>query len=378
MPVRGGFVYEGEWVDAQGQRRRKHLAGAKADAERILTKILRDRDLELAGMSAEGGHAMPMEEVVAVYLGELAKNGPRAVKGARVLLDRIIPNLPAQVVRDVTPHAVSKWRNARIEAGMARKTANNYVVALKAALNFCVESRLLGVSPIASLALLPVGAADRVRTPRALSEHEIARLLGEASKADAARPEHFPREPMIRAFILTGARYGELAQATWADLDEDRRCILLRAETTKSKKERAIPIHRAFVEELLSLKAHARRVTGRTPHEGSPIFLSPQGKPCSRDASNFRRHLHGLFNAAGIPHTDHRGRVVNVQALRTTTGTRWARCADIRHTQALLGHSTPVLTAQCYTDLDVEDLRDAADRLPPLAGQPLTGRAAAP
>jgi len=64
----------------------------------------------------------------------------------------------------------------------------------------------------------------------------------------------------------------------WADLDLKENLLTLRAETTKSKKTRVIPIRAAFAEELRAPKVFYERVVKRLPTANDPIFLSPQGK----------------------------------------------------------------------------------------------------
>ena len=60
------------------------------------------------------------------------------------------------------------------------------------------------------------------------------------------------------------------------------------------------------------------------------------------------------------------GRKLDVHALRRTAATRLARAgAPLMHTQQILGHSDPKLTAAVYSHLEAEDLRGAVESLPP-------------
>ena len=59
------------------------------------------------------------------------------------------------------------------------------------------------------------------------------------------------------------------------------------------------------------------------------------------------------------------GRSIDVHSLRRTFGTMLARAGvPLTTTQRLMRHSTPVLTAQLYIDVEPIDMALAVDRLP--------------
>jgi len=337
------------------------LAATKADAERILAKHIRDRDLELAGMSGESGLSMPIAVLVDQYLGELrARAKTRTIEDARLALARLVKDLRLATVRDISKPALLRWRQERIAAGAANKTVNNQVGALKAALNLAVRLGQLQTSPLHGFSGLPVIGAHQRRRPRALSDWEISRLLAAALEHDRTRCG-VPREPLLRALILTGARWGELTRATWADLDVERATLTLRAETTKTGCERAIPLDSGLLETLV--------ITGRRfcAKPGSRIFLAPRGKPWPANTGPFRHYLHELLARCGIPIIDDSGRRVHVHALRHTFATRLARAGvPVQTAQLLTGHRTASVLLGIYTHLRVEESRKAIEGLPEL------------
>ena len=74
-----------------------------------------------------------------------------------------------------------------------------------------------------------------------------------------------------------------------------------------------------------------------------------------------------ILKEAGIPRIDTLGRKLDLHALRHTALTRMARAGvDLMKLRAIAGHSDPKTTAQIYTHLEVEDLRDAVDATPAL------------
>ena len=66
-----------------------------------------------------------------------------------------------------------------------------------------------------------------------------------------------------------------------------------------------------------------------------------------------------------IPKKDEAGKVIDMHSLRHTYCTRLARAGvPLQMAQRLMRHSTPALTANFYTHLDLCDKREALDLLP--------------
>ena len=376
VPVAHGVAWMATWCDASGKRRRRIVGATKAEAEAVLAKLIRDRDLERNGMGVERGASMSLEDLAAQYVRDLATRArPKSIDEARAGLARLARELGARTVRDVTAPAVLAWRARRVGAGAANKTANTELGYLKSALALALRLGQLVANPLAGLRGLPVGGRHQVRRPRALSDWELRRLFQAAEDLDREaenthpdappRPPPLPRAPLVRALALTGARWGELTSATWADLDPDRGTLTLRGETTKNARPRVLPLVPDLIADVLALPAIYAARLGRRPSPGSRIFLSPNGRPWDRGRQNFYRHLRDVFVRAGIPHKDELGRVVHVHALRHTFATRLARAGvPIATAQKLTGHRTPSILLSVYTHLDDEEIRGALEGLP--------------
>lgn len=375
-----GFAWMATWMDARGKRRRRVVGATKAEAEVVLAKLIRDRDLERNGMGVDRGASMLVADLAAQYVRDLATRArPKSITEARAGLDRVLAGLGARTARDITAPAVLAWRARRVAEGAANKTANTEVGYLKAALSLAVRLGQLAANPLAGLRGLPVGGRHQVRRPRALSDWELRRLFQaadeldrEAAERDSVRPENLrarplPRAPLVRALALTGARWSELTAATWADFDPERGVLHLRAETTKNARPRVVPLVPELRDLIASLPALYAERLGRRPSAGSRVFLSPAGKPWDRGRQNFYRHLRDVFLRAGIAHKDELGRVVHVHALRHTFATRLARAGvPLAVAQKLTGHRTAAILLSVYTHLDDEEIRGALESLPTL------------
>jgi len=177
-----------------------------------------------------------------------------------------------------------------------------------------------------------------------------------------------PQAPLWSFLLEAGSRWGETRLLTWGDVDLGKCLVVLRAENTKSRKQRAVPLSEGQVAELVRLRALQERVLGRLPNASDAVFLSPEGARWGWPTTNPMRILDRLLDRAGIAKIDTEGRKLDIHALRTTCASRMARRGvPLAITQRWLGHSDPKLTAQHYTDLGVEDLRAAVEAPSPLA-----------
>ena len=358
------------WTDETGRRRRKAIATTKADAERIRSEIIHRRDMAVAGLGSEAGQGELLSEVVAEYVSDLEPRvGPRHFKQVKSRLDGTVAALGEMRVRDLRPMHVVRIRNEAVTAGLSNRTANLVVTTLQSALRWAAENALIALNPIGHVRKLPESAEHRKVKRRPMTDEEIARFLA-ASEDDDEQCEllwdyvRVPQTPLWLAFLETGARYGELTRTTWADFDAKTRVLVLRAETTKSKKQRAIPLRDAMVERLMRLKALHETVHGRLPKASERIFLSPQGCPMPWHTANLSRVFHRLIKAAGIRKVDVQGRKLDIHALRHSAASRFARNGvPPMITQRIIGHSDIKTTMEVYSHLEAEDLRCAVDTL---------------
>jgi integrase len=360
-------VWRAEWTDASGKRRRIQLGSSRADAERALAKIVRDRDLERMGLKQEGNMNVPLEQVLDDYVADLETRArPRGVASMRQALKPVRRHFAGRRVRDINRAGVLSYRQARLGAGLARSTVNGEIDALHAALTFAARFDLIGENPIAGVPKLPVRPEHRRRTARALSEDEIARFLAAAEELDGATRDRFPRAPLLRVLIATGARWSEVTTLTWRDFDERDRKLHLRAERTKTGIGRSVPIGADTCAVLRALRPEIARITGALPGPDSRIFRRASGAPWGPGTSGLRNYFREALERAAIPRVTAEGRL-HVHAMRHTFATRCARAGiPIQQAQRLTGHKTLAILSGIYTHLEAEDVREAIAKLPPL------------
>ncbi len=316
--------------------------------------------------------------LVTEYLDDLkCRVSPRHHKNVKARLERTVAALQLADLRDLQPVQVLRYRNQQREEGVANRTANLVVDSLGAMFAWAVGCGLIQSNPLRNLRRLPDGAGHQRYRRRALTDAEIERFLAAAERDDAVTSATWwengggegdhrrhgvrvPQAPMWLAFLETGARWSELTRVRWVDFDLAQSTIVLRAETTKSKKRRVIPLRQRMVDALESLRALHERILQRTPTGADPVFRTPEAAHWMRPTNNAMRLFDRVLERAGIARVDDEGRKLDIHSLRHTFGSRLARNGvGLVQVQRLMGHSDPKLTAQVYTHLDVEDLRRA-------------------
>ena len=204
-------------------------------------------------------------------------------------------------------------------AGRSGKTLQNYCEALHALCAWCVERGYLLDNPLARLASFDTSPKSR---RRAMTGGEIRRLL------DSCAPK---RRTAYEVALLTGLRAEELRHLTAADLDVKRGGLQLNAAWTKNRRPGFQPLPQAF---LARLAQHAR---DKAP--GDALLFVP---------SHAARDLDKDLSKANIPKWTPDGKL-DFHALRTTFGTLAVESgANVKETQELERHSTPVLTMNRY------------------------------
>ena len=252
-------------------------------------------------------------------------------------------------VGEVSAQSFMTWR-AKIAPTISAKTLNEYQVSLNAFFAWLIVSDRVVKNPLAKVPSIET-RGETVHNRRAFSPAELGRLL------TACKPHH--RLPYL--FILyTGLRFREAWGVTWADIDLDSGTVSVEAGRTKDREKRVIPLHPALLEELREF-AKARRSSWT---EARRVFRNV--------FPSQRKGLKGDLAAARIDKRDTSGRVVDWHSFRKTWQTMGVNAGvNQRSAQAILGHSSPEMTAKAYTDVPSLELHREVSKLP-WFGTPIT------
>jgi integrase len=129
--------------------------------------------------------------------------------------------------------------------------------------------------------------------------------------------------------------------------------MLLRAESSKTKREWVIPIIEPLVLELEGLKANTEKRLGRRVLPDDQVFCVQRWNTSYKGEVTTVGQVSGFFRRI----KDETGVVVSPHRFRHTVGTKVAATGKIRDLQQLLGH-TDVRTTLGYVQPDIGVMRD--------------------
>lgn len=228
---------------------------------------------------------------------------------------------------EITPTEIEAMIAARIADGVSRATINRQRATLSKFFSWAMgRGYHPGPNPVKAV----VKFRESPGRTRYLTPDEAKRLV-------LAAAHHL--KPIILTALHTGGRLSELLALRWGDVDLDRRVLVFRRETTKSRRQRVVPID----DELLSVLKAMRPGAAQ-----EPVFdYNGRAMKNVRTAFETARHKVGLDE-------------VHFHDLRHSFAS-WAvmNGLDIYRLQTYMGHSTISLT-QRYAHLSGEFLQDGA------------------
>lgn len=190
------------------------------------------------------------------------------------------------------------------------------------------------------------------RVPKHHTEKEIEAMFDGIGLTSTNYFEETRNKAIIGMAALAGLRRGELINLKLSDINMETKQILVKAETSKSRKERWVPIvHRLdnLLTEYLKVREQHRKdgcqklwlsaVTGKELTESGLEFITKK----ISDIVGFKVRLHSLRHSYG-----------------TYT---YAGCHDIKAVQENMGHSD-LSTTILYVNALSQDKRHAAEMSP--------------
>jgi len=269
------------------------------------------------------------------------------VKDTSRRIARMVAETGWLTLADVTADSFVRWlsslKSSPKKTGpkkeISAKTRKEYQVSINAMLNWLVSVDRLARNPLAKLALVEI-RGKQVRPSRPFTEDELARLYAVCGE----------RALIYQFLVHTGMRKEEAHSLVWGDmhLDHAEAFAVIRAETTKDKEERRVWL-------IAELAAKLRAIRPAIVDKGKLVFPSlPHYETLCKD-----------LKRAGIEQRDATGRVVHFHALRKTFSTLGKNHGmDLEARQQTLGHSTPDMTTNKYTDHGASSSYKEAAKIP--------------
>jgi integrase len=327
----------------------KMLAQFQKDVDRIRTGVTTREELDRAQF-----HQTPLSDMLEQYRTKMVADGTSTphIENSLQKIRSMFSYCEIDSLAKIRREAVERWIANEINIKQrASGTINAYLKTVNAFVQYLVDIDVLPKHPLKQVRKLNV-ELDRRKQRRAMTKEEVERLLtatlsGKAKKV--GRPDE--RVLVYQLLLGTGLRSTELSLLTPSQIDFDRCMLRIEAAKTKNRKADILPLRPDLVQSLkkrmamLGIKAHER------------FFHHTQ--------CNLLEAFYADLKAAGIARIDSAGRCIDVHSLRKTFGTMLARAGvPLTTTQRLMRHSTPLLTAKLYIDVEGGDMKQALGQLP--------------
>lgn len=368
-----GGIYQrksdGLWVGAvhlgweNGKRKRKVVYGkTRADVAQKVARLLHDQAKGLPIKTKETRLGDFLDRWLADVVAPSVR--PRTCASYKTTVERHLkPALGGITLGKLTQDHVARMLRAKEAEGLSGRTVANLRVVLGIALHEAMRQDLVGRN-----------VAALVRPPK-VQPFEGQPLTPEEVTAFLSTVEDDRLGPMYATAILTGLRQSELFGLRWPNVDLDAGTLTVReqlrmvggtptwVEPKTKRSRRTVPLPVSLV---AILRAHRERQLRERAEAGARwkdhnlVFTTPLGTPL--DPSNVRKHFLARLGDAGLaPRRFH--------DLRHTTATLLAgRGVPQRTVMEILGHTQAATTANVYTHISTDTMREATDRLGDLFG----------
>jgi integrase len=293
------------------------------------------------------------------WIESKVKWSPKTRKMAEAAMKNLLPVLGKKLVVDIKADDIAKYRNARLETGVANRTVNIEVGCLRSVLK--KNGAWARLQP--HVDMLP----EREDAGHALAAEEESALLAECGKS-RSRLLH----PFIVLALETGSRYGTLRRLKWKNIDFANRCLTFGKDKTRAGSGRTIPLSQRAIE---TLQFWAQQFPNRQkehyvfPYEkcggagtddvfgftGSTVYESDPAKPFG----SLKVAWEAARKRAGLPH-------LRMHDLRHTAASRMMAA---RYPLPMIGKilgwrpGTLARMADRYGHFSVEEMRSAVESI---------------
>ena len=283
----------------------------------------------------------------AQYVRDNWKHSTQTTQGSFVRR-HILPHFGSMQLALVRPTHIVEFHSAMEANGLGRKTRRNLHAVLSKMFSYAHDLELIPSNPV-KRGIAP--KVENIEKP-ALGEEQLYALLDAVPVRNKA---------FYATLAFTGIRTGEALGLKWEDIDfadsilHVRRAIYRGRVTTPKTSGSIRP--RPMVPELRqALLNHKAMAVYTQPN--SYIFSSSSGRPMNSDM--LRRTLQDALRKLGIVFDQ--DRADGLHLLRHTSGSLvYRRTANVKVTQAWLGHSSSRVTLDTYTHLMNDEQKHAAD-----------------
>ena len=333
-----GTRYLVRWIEPEGGANRSKTFRRLEEARTHRAKLRQDLE--------RGEYSAPVkigyDEWVKRHLVDLRNSpdvdlAPKTIGGHAEALAALRQACRPKSPADITPKTIRRFRQNLTEKGLAARTVNKHIAAIRSALSYAVRAEVVHSNRL--LGPHRLFLREQRKPPRILEVGEVVALMNLA-------------EPRLRTVISLafyhGLRKGEIAYLQWQDVDlESKRLDIVSREgihRTKTRTNRSI----ALRDETAVLLSQLYSVRVNTfVFESPKAFYESSGKA-----------FVDLVKNAGIDHC-------TLHDLRKTCNTLMKDAGvSAEAAMQVLGHSSAQVNERFYTGILTEQQRIAVNALP--------------
>ncbi|BAV45851.1 Phage integrase family protein [Mesorhizobium loti] len=201
----------------------------EAEEKRVAEAARRERE-----NGASERRRKQFERVLARYIAARRRDGIRKVEEDRNDFKReCLPAWRGKAVGDIQSADVMAVLEKINKRGATRQ-ALNMAQKIGTFFNWCVDDELIAASPFrAKKVRTTIG--EKTSRDRVLSDAEIGALWTATAAGDVY-------SAVYRLLLLTGQRLNDIAQASWSEIDLDRKTLTVPAARFKSGRDHVVPL----------------------------------------------------------------------------------------------------------------------------------------
>ena len=225
---------------------------------------------------------------------------------------------------------------------------SHWLIALRSWFTWLTRERLIPMNPTTEMQL----PREEKRLPRhSLTESEAEAIL---DQIDVETIFGLRDRAMLETFYSTGIRRRELGRLELADIDRERKTLMIRSG--KGRKDRVVPIHTralGWIDQYLARSRPELLLNQRS----RVLFVTKTGRPMHPNQLSMlvRRYVEraGIAKPGGCHLFRHSAATLMLEG-----------DADIRYIQAMLGHAS-LNTTEIYTHVSIQKLCEVHARTHP-------------
>ncbi|MCZ6688642.1 MAG: tyrosine-type recombinase/integrase [Planctomycetota bacterium] len=360
IPSRGreGFRLAWSW---QGHRHWRYAGLTRKEAERKARSLQVDLD-----------RGVPHDEAVAKVWGDTPKGeltfreaAKHYLAGAESRLrPRTIYNLSHRLrlilqaawgdapLASITVPDIERWRDGRKREGIAVSTCNRDLDAIRGVLSWAEARGYVPSNPARKVKAF----SEKGRERRMYLTIEEAALFLQAAQDEG--------DALVQRFLIvalrTGARRGELLSLEWRDVPINRAEMTIRAEVSKSRKTRIVPLGKTAIETFRQLRGGEKIIKA----DGTDPVFSENGKPLTvcRLRYHFRKIRTRMAKVDGFP-AEKLSELVIHSLRHTFCSLALQAGVNLWTVQKWAGHSSAAITSTIYGHFDSQASRPSMNIL---------------